>query len=80
MKNKKPTIDTPFEDKRRANDDPANGSPSSPLEPEAIRKHIEERVRSWFGEPVIAVEDEIIALIATEVDKALKNYINNTGA
>lgn len=28
-----------------------------------LRAHIEKRVRIWFGEPVLAVEDEIISLI-----------------
>lgn len=27
------------------------------------RQHIEKRVRAWFGEPVIAVEDEIERLL-----------------
>jgi hypothetical protein len=32
---------------------------------EDLRKLVEEKVSKWFGEPVLAVEDEIMALIAS---------------
>jgi hypothetical protein len=42
---------------------------------EDLRKLVEEKVSKWFGEPVLAVEDEIMALIASytsyKVEEAL---------
>lgn len=33
-------------------------------EAEKLRQYITDRVSKWFGEPVIAVEDEILALVS----------------
>lgn len=57
------------------------------MKDDELRKYVESRVREWLGEPVLAVEDELMALISqqrTEAaihernEVALDNYRGHT--
>lgn len=48
---------------------------------EELRKKVSQMAISWFYEPVLYVEDEIMALISSHVEKAIKErgFISHGG-
>lgn len=46
-------------------------APQSPATAGVLRQTVNQKVSSWFGEPVLAVEDEIMQLIAAELTSLL---------